>query len=55
MGTNFKDMIINKKSHEIRSEILIFINKSEAQTLRNLKTSLSDGDQITFISAIHGG
>jgi molybdopterin converting factor small subunit len=55
MGNNFKDMIINKKTQDIRSEILIFINNSEAQTLQNLKTSLSDGDQITFISSIHGG
>lgn len=55
IGNKFKELIINKKTKDINPEILIFINNSEVQTLQRLKTALSDGDQITFLSSIHGG
>jgi len=55
IGDSFKNRIVNQNTKDIRSDILIFINNAEAQTLQNLKTALFDGDQITFISSIHGG
>jgi len=55
IGHRFNDLIINNKTKEINPEILIFINHSEIQTLQKLKTPLSDNDQITFLSSIHGG
>ena len=55
IGNEFNDLIINKKTKEINPDILIFINNIEVQTLQKLKTPLSDGDQITFLSSIHGG
>jgi molybdopterin converting factor small subunit len=55
IGNEFNDLIINKKTKEINPDILIFINNAEVQTLQKLKTPFSDGDQITFLSSIHGG
>ncbi len=54
-GQSFKDLIINKKNKGIKPEILIFIDNKEIQSLQNLNTLLSDGDQIVFLSSIHGG
>lgn len=55
LGQSFRDLIINKKKNEINPEILIFVDNKEIQTLKNLNTPLSDGNQIVFLSSIHGG
>ena len=55
LGHNFRDLIINAETKEVNPEILIFIENREIQTLKKLKTPLSDGNQIVFLSSIHGG
>jgi molybdopterin converting factor small subunit len=54
-GDNFKNLIINTKTKEVKPEILIFIDDKEIQTLQKLSTPLSDGNKIVFLSSIHGG
>lgn len=55
LGQSFKDLIINQKTKNINPDILIFVDNREIQTLQKLKTPLSNGNQITFLSSIHGG
>lgn len=55
LGQSFKDLIIDKRNKEINPEILIFVDNREIQTLQKLNTILSDGNQIVFLSSIHGG
>ncbi len=55
LGQKFEDLILNPKIKNINPEILIFIDNKEIQTLQKLKTPLSDGNKIVFLSSIHGG
>lgn len=54
-GQKFKDLLINEKTKNINPDILIFIDNREIHTLQKMKTPLSNGNQITFLSSIHGG
>lgn len=55
LGQKFEDLIFNPKTKNINPAILIFIDNKEIQTLQKLKTPLSDGNKIVFLSSIHGG
>ncbi len=40
---------------EVRPDVLIFINDTEAGLLGGLKAELKDGDEVTFLPSVHGG
>ena len=55
LGESFRELIFNLEAKEINPEILIFVDSKEISSLQKLKTPLSDGNQIVFLSSIHGG
>jgi MoaD family protein len=55
LGSNFGNLVMNKKEKMLKPEILIFLDDREIKVLQDLKTDLSDGDQIAFVPSIHGG
>jgi molybdopterin synthase sulfur carrier subunit len=40
---------------DVRPDVLIFINDTEADLLGGLDAELKDGDKVTFLPSVHGG
>lgn len=40
---------------QLRPDVLVFINDTEAALLGGLKAELKDGDEVTFLPSVHGG
>lgn len=40
---------------ELKSGIIILVNKRDIDVLQGLDTKLQDGDTVFFLSAVHGG
>ncbi|VDK19176.1 unnamed protein product [Anisakis simplex] len=47
------NLLIEKDT--VRPGILVLVNDVDWELLGGLKTELSDGDMVTFISTLHGG
>mmetsp|Transcript_9172 Transcript_9172/g.13571 ORF Transcript_9172/g.13571 Transcript_9172/m.13571 type:complete len:97 (+) Transcript_9172:39-329(+) len=53
--TGQADLFINQKEDSIRPGILILINDSDWELFETVEYELQDGDEIVFISTLHGG
>ncbi len=40
---------------ELNSGIIILVNERDIDVLQGLDTKLNDGDDVVFLSAVHGG
>lgn len=49
------DLFINQKEDNIRPGILILINDSDWELFDEVAYELQNGDEVVFISTLHGG
>jgi molybdopterin synthase sulfur carrier subunit len=50
-----KQSLIHQQLEDLRSNALILVNGREISVLNGVETNLKDGDEIVFVSVVHGG
>lgn len=50
-----KPNIISQQASEPKANALILVNGREISVLNGLDTKLNDGDEVVFVSVVHGG
>ena len=55
LSNNYKRALIDTESGDPKTNALILLNGKEINVLNGLKTKLQDGDEVVFISILHGG
>jgi len=48
-------MLIDPELNDPRQNALVLLNGREISVLKGLETTISDGDEVTFIPVAHGG
>ena len=51
----FAEMVFDWRRQELTGQVVIFLNGRHLDLIEGLKTSLNDGDTMTFVPYIEGG
>jgi MoaD family protein len=54
-GKEFDQYVFAPKTHEVKRFLQFFINGKSVSTLRELQTSLNDGDMLAIVPPVGGG
>lgn len=54
LHVGLRDRVVNERG-EVRLHVNIFVNNENIKHKQSLKTTLSDGDEVTILPAVSGG